>query len=175
LENRLYHFRVSLLDDSRKLVWQQMVTESPDPDLTLHLSPMPVPLISVDSQTGARRPATQPFAWDECPQDARRHVAIFQTAEAVGFPRGINLNFNLAFEDQPGDTSPRLGISATTMRAPIVDIPAHIIKIKATPPSQRTVPQRAALSKFYRHFAPGFRELRKRLAALEQQLGAVQD
>ena len=170
LENRLHDFRVSLLDDSRKLVWQRMVAESPDPDLTLYLSPVPVSLISVDSQTGARRPATQPFAWDKCPQDARRHVAVFQTAEAVGFPRGTDLRFNLAFDDQPGDISPRLDISATTMPAPIVDIPPHIIKIKATPPSQRTAPQQVALTKFYRHFAPGFRGLRKRLAALEQQL-----
>ena len=175
LENRLYHFRVSLLDESRKLVWQQMVTESPDPDLTLHLSPMPVPLISVDSQTGARRPATQPFAWDICSQNARRHVAIFQTAETVGFPGRTNLNFNLACDNRPGGGSTRLGISATTMPAPIVDIPAHITKIKATPPSQRTAPQRASLSEFYRRFAPGFRDLRKRLAALERQLGTVQD
>ncbi len=169
LENRLDRFRVSLLDESRTPVWQRLMTHPPDPSLTLHLSSIPIPLISVDPKTGAPRRAALPFAWDKPSGEAGRYVAIFRTDEVVGFREGTVLNIHVNLGTQAATASPRVRISATTMEVP-VDIPDPIAELMATPPEQRTGEQRNALAEFYRRIAPEFREVRQRLSELKQQL-----
>lgn len=174
LENRLDRFRVSLLDESRTPVWQRLVTEPPDPSVTLHLSPAPVRLACVDPETGSRRDGAERFAWHACPRDGRRHVAVFQTGEPVGFSPRTVLNLKLTIDGQSPKAAGRFRISATTKRAPVVDVPPHIAQIKSTPPEERDKRQRSALAKFYRRIAPELRFTRERLAKLEAQLRAVE-
>ncbi|MFV1965796.1 MAG: glycosyl hydrolase, partial [Pirellulaceae bacterium] len=45
LEDRLSDFRVTLLDGSRRIVWQRQVAQPPNPKRALHLSPAPVEFV----------------------------------------------------------------------------------------------------------------------------------
>ncbi len=164
LENRLSDFRVSLLDETRQAVWQERIAEPPNPRLTLDLSPMRVELV----QTLVEWTASYPT--DDA-QESARQVAILQTRRPAGYPQGTL--FRLAFPaNRPGDRTfqERLRFSVTASDPPLTDIPPSLARIIATPESQRTAEQTAALAAFYRSIAPELEPVRQRLLQLQKQL-----
>jgi hypothetical protein len=104
--------------------------------------------------------------WAIADQFGRNHLAVFETKGKVGFPGGTTLTLTL-LQQFPGKEHNigRLRLAVTTMTPPIPlkalrDDIALILKIA---PEQRTPPQKAALTSFFRQTDP---ELARRQRAL---------
>ena len=164
LEERLRGFRVSLLDESRQAVWQQQMAQPPDPQITFHLSPVPVELIPSRVSLAASQPVTGH-------EETDRHVAVMRTRQRVGFARGTKFEVVLEFKGPPaGASAGYLRMSATTMEPPIRDIPPSIAAIVATAASERTAAEASSLAAFYRSIAPKLEPVRNRLDTLKSEV-----
>ena len=167
LESRLSDFRVALLDEARKPVWQRRIARPPDPKLQLHLSPVPVEFersadVSGKASGGISR------------STAERRVLILPVANEIGFSGGTHLTVEIASDGRrPGNQPRRFRVSATTMQGPIHDIPPEIARITATPVADRTDRQSARLAAFFRLIAPQLQPIRAKCEELESELGAV--
>ncbi|MHC4401688.1 MAG: glycosylhydrolase-like jelly roll fold domain-containing protein, partial [Planctomycetota bacterium] len=179
LQTRLSRFRVSLADEAGRTVWQRLLTEPPDPQVELYLSPMPVALRNPSasfSQAGFSFAGTidadgsDQSAWGVTPQVGQRQTAVFETARSVGFQGGTTLTVNLTQSAGAGNTIGRFRISATTMKPPLYDVPPPVAKILAAGPGQRRRDDQATLAAFYRSIAPQLQPIRDRLARLETEL-----
>lgn len=163
LENRLRGFRVSLLDESRQVVWRQQVTQPPDPQIALHLSPVPIDLIP----SRVSLDASQVVIGHE---ETDRHVAVMRTKQRVGFARGTLFEVDLKFKGPAAGVNAGLvRMSVTTMESPIRDIPPSIADIVATAASERTTAEASTLAAFYRSIAPELKPVRDRLDTLESE------
>ena len=161
LETRLSPFRVSLLDESGKVVWQRLQTEPPDPNLTLALSPLPVGLRALPVPEGKTKLPGQ------------RQAFLFETDTAVGFPVGTHLAVGLSLPSGTGYPVERYRLSATALTPPLHDVPPSIAKIVANGPDRRTDQDRATLGAFYRSIAPELQPIRNRLARLKADVARV--
>ena len=169
LENRLSGFRVALLDESRKPVWESRIARPPDPRLDLHLSPVPVefaPSVDVSGQpSGGLSRGT-----------ADRRVLILPVANEIeiGFSGGTHLTVEIASDGRrTGNQARRFRLSATTMHGPIHDIPPEIARITAAPVADRTDRQSTRLAAFFRLIAAELQPIRARFVELVSELEAV--
>ncbi len=106
--------------------------------------------------------------WGIDGQTGRRHRAVFETKEDIGFPGGTILTFTLD-QQHPKHTIGKFRLSLTTTERPIrlMGTPENIVAILLTPADQRTDEQRAT---FYRYFIDRDRDMVERI-----RLNAAQD
>ena len=167
LEGRLSGFRVSLLDEARKPVWQRLVAEPPDPKLELHLSPVPVEFVR-SAVVSVVPPAKLP------PRPANRRALVLPIEREVGFSGGTDLEMRLKLKaGSTGSATQRIRVSATTMKGPLHDIPPGIARILATSIEERTDRQAAQLGAFFRSISPDLQPVRSRYGKLKAQLDAI--
>ena len=160
LESRLNGFRVALLDEARKPVWERIIAAPPDPKLELYLSPVPVEFVR---SAGLSRGAVD------------RRVLVLPVADEIGFSGGTHLTVRMAPDVARTENRARLlRLSATTMAGQIHDIPEEIAGIAATPVADRTDGGTARLAAFFRMIAPQLQPVRARLEELETQVQALQ-
>ncbi len=184
LEDRLVPLGVTLLDEQRNVVWQQVVTKTPDPVASVCLSPMPVHLTLVGPPNADRWIAVKPYD-GSLPIDAvptananadGHRVALLETRPQFGYPEGTQLRLDL-------QTTPvglrslvvdSFRISTTTMPPPLCDLPAEIATILQVERAQRNTEQSEQLAAFYRQIAPQLAPLRKRRARLRAGRGEAE-
>jgi len=168
LESRLNGFRVALLDEARKPVWERIIAAPPDPKLELYLSPVPVEFVRSADVFGKVSAGLSRGAVD-------RRVLVLPVADKIGFSGGTHLTVRMAADVARTENQARLlRLSATTMAGRIHDIPEEIAGIAATPVADRTDGGTARLAAFFRTIAPQLQPVRARLQELETQVQALQ-
>lgn len=177
LGNRLANFTISLLDDSRKVVWQETRSDFPNPSMKLSPSGrrnvklarafadysqygFPV----MDALTGKGK------GWAVGPLVASPHFAVFVAESPL--PDGPQrLTFRLEHRyNEPGFNIGRFRLSVTN-DARVVEraaLPQDVLAILDTPPDKRTGDQSAKLAAYFRSITPLLQSLRDEIARLEQ-------
>jgi hypothetical protein len=183
---RLANFRVSILDDARRVVWQQAVAEPPNPNRDL--SPSGQPAVGLGraladfSQDGfpvanaLNQPDVTQSGWAVAPQQKAPHAAVFPVSAAVGTAAPTVLTFRLEHRyKSPGYNLGRFRLSTTTDARLLqrASIPADVLAIIDTPADQRGKEQKEALARYYRSVAPSLRAVRDEIARLEKSRPAV--
>ncbi len=99
--------------------------------------------------------------WAVSPKMGRKHVAVFETAEDVGFPCGTKLTVTLDQDYGTAHTLGRVRISAISAPRPIRagDFPDEISDLLAIDPSRRTKEQSARIAEHARSFDPEWKRL----------------
>ncbi|NOX56667.1 MAG: hypothetical protein GXP27_19920, partial [Planctomycetes bacterium] len=117
LQTRLVPCRVSVLDEAGRVVWQRVITDPPDPQVELHLSPVPVVFRNAPTEL---RPTRALAAAGDAGADRRRAakkgakrsqqrlVALFETTNPVGFKQGTILTVNLTLSADRGAVIERI-------------------------------------------------------------------
>lgn len=179
LETRLDRFRVSLLDDRGNVVWEQIVTDPPDPHCELYLSPQPVELVRVPKDgrpvgsgaTGEHAENASDALWSGPVKADQRDIALFETRPKFGFPMGTRLLLRL---EQRDGTLGRFRVAVTTMPTPLRDVPSETADILKIEQGKRSSQQAEQLAAFFRSIAPQLAPARQRLSRLQLQIRQVQ-
>ncbi len=178
--SRLAHFRVSVLDDARRVVWQQTVAEPPAPKR--ELSPAGKQAVAlaealadfsqkgfpVAAALGRGDPAKT--GWGVHPQVKSPHAAVFVAAAPVGDGATL-LTFRLEqrYKASPGNLGRfRLSVTNDPRVLRRAALPPATLAILDTPAEKRTKEQQDALAAHYRAIAPATKPLRDEIARLEK-------
>jgi hypothetical protein len=187
VEDRLARFRVQVLDDDRKVVWQTNVAEPPKPQREL-LTAGPRALAFARVRADFAEPAfdiagtIDPKAgpaksgWGVLPRQKERHEAVFVLGQPLAVPSPAHLTFRLEHRSKaPGANLGRFRLAVTSDPAAArwADVPPSVLAILATPEAERTAEQRTALGNHYRSIAPELKPLRDQIAALERSRPAI--
>jgi len=180
---RLNNFRVAVLGEDRKPVWESKVGEPPSPSVQLVVGgPAALTLQNatsdfdqdgfpvakaIDADAGAKS------GWAVAPQTNRAHVAVFDLAKPVGAEGGTTLTFTLTHVYGSGSTIGRLRLSATTAAPPPRALSGGISDILAVAATNRSAEQVAELARYYRSIAPELADLQQQIAKLDGQLKEI--
>jgi hypothetical protein len=90
--------------------------------------------------------------WAVAPEFGKRHVAVFELKQPLGFEGGTELTFTLDQQHGSQHTIGRFRLSATTAAKPVTadGLPDHVVAILKTSSGERSDEQRAALTAYYR-------------------------
>jgi hypothetical protein len=181
LGTRLANFRVSVLDDARKVVWQQDVAEPPSPSRELSPSGRQEIRLSqaqadfaqdgFSAAAALKQPDVTKGGWAVAPQQKSPHAAVFVAAVPVKADGPTRLTFRLEHRfKSPGFNLGRFCLSATTdPRVPQrAAVPPAILAVVDTPAEKRSKEQQEALARHYHTIAPSLQALRDEIARLEK-------
>jgi hypothetical protein len=182
---RLANFRVSVLDEAHKVVWQQDVAEPPAPKRELSPSGrQSVTLTQAQADFSQDKfpvanalnqaDATQ-SGWGVSPQQKTQHAAVFLSAAPLG-TSSVQLTFRLEQRYKTaGSNLGRFRLSVTNDPKALqrAAIPAPILAIVDTPSETRTPEQQETLARHYRSIAPALKSVRDEIAKLEKSRPAV--
>jgi hypothetical protein len=177
---RLINFRVALLNEDQKPVWETKVPDPPNPSAKLAvIGPVPVPIKSATSDFGqAEFPvakaidgdATAKSGWAVSPQTGSEHMAVFELAKPVGLEGGGTLTLTLKQSYGAQHTIGRFRIAATAAPQPPRALPRQITDILEIPKDNRSAEQTAEVARYFRSIAPELEPLREQAAQLDRQL-----
>jgi mono/diheme cytochrome c family protein len=104
--------------------------------------------------------------WAISPQMGRRHVAVFETAEDVGYAGGTRLTFTLDQQHGAEHTLGRFRLSATTGPRPIRadGLPDDVVEILALAAEDRSEAQQKRLADYHRTIDPEWQKRNKVVA-----------
>jgi hypothetical protein len=181
---RLANFSVLVLDDARKVVWQQEVAEPPSPKRELapsgrHAVALKQALADF-SQIGfpVDRALLQPdvthSGWAVTPRQKLPHSAVFISAAPAGAASAFTFRLEQRFKT-PGHNLGRFRLSVTAdPRVPQrAALPAPVLAALDTPAVKRAKEQQEVLARHYRSIAPGLQSVRDEIARLEKSRPAV--
>jgi hypothetical protein len=183
---RLVNFRVSVLDDARKVVWQQDVAEPPSPKRDLSPSGRHTVVLSQAaadfaeygfSAGSAVSPADlMKNGWAVAPKQREAHALMLVAATPVGGAGSTVLTFRL--EQRSKKTGANLGrfrLSATRDARVLrrAAVPENVLAAVDTPAAKRTPTQREELARYYRSIAPELQPVRDEIARLEKSRPSV--
>ncbi|EDY17719.1 protein of unknown function DUF1549 [Chthoniobacter flavus Ellin428] len=177
---RLANFHVSVLDEARKPVWEQVVVPAPSPSIALK---------PADGQTIALRDATADFnqegwpvskaidgdeksGWAFAPQSGHAHAAVFQTEKPLKAKEAV-LQFTLDQNYGQKHTLGHFRLLATTQAQPVRELPGHIKEILAVAAESRSAAQQAEVMNYFRPLSKTYAGLGKQLEAKRAELAAV--
>ena len=183
---RLANFRISVLDEARKPIWQQDVAQAPSPTSSFALAgPQPVAIsqaaadfsqdgfsvaTAIDGKDVSER------GWAVGPQQRSPHSAVFTFASPVGDSPETLLTIKLEhrFKD-PSYVIGHFRLSVTNDPAVgrRASLPGDLLAIVDTPAESRSEEQRNRLAEYYRSIAPQLKPVRDQIAALEKSRPAV--
>lgn len=177
---RLANFKVSLLDDKRKLVWQTIVATPPKPSTALALSSRrTVPLkraFATFSQasfpvSAAIDPASKnQKGWAIAPQFGKANSAYFipdnTPVSATGKQRLIITLAHNYKDPQYALGHFRLSYTTESKLEPRLKVPDDILAIVDS--KQRTPAQQEKLAAYYRGIAPLLKPMRDQIAQLQK-------
>jgi hypothetical protein len=180
---RLNNFRVVVLGEDRKPIWETKVAEPPSPSVQVAVG-VPAALTlqnptadfeqdgfpvakAIDADAGAKS------GWAISPQSNRAHEAVFGLFKPVGAEHGTTLTFTLKQVFGSGATIGRLRLSATTATPPPHALPGRISEILTVVSASRSAEQASELARFYRSIAPELFELQQQIAKLDAQLKEI--
>ena len=177
---RLNNFRVSVLDDARKVVWQQTVTEPPAPKR--ELSPTGKQAVALSQALADHSQDKFPVAsaigqggktkdgWAIGPQMKSTHAAVFVASAPAGNGPTL-LTFRLEHRFKTAGYNLGRFRLAVTNDARVLQrsaVPAAILAIVDTPAEKRTKEQQETLARHYRTMAPATKAMRDEIARLEK-------
>jgi mono/diheme cytochrome c family protein len=181
LGSRLANFRVLVLDDARKVVWQQAIAEPPNPKRELSPSGRQVvPLaqaVADFTQQGfavaqaLSQPDVTKGGWAVSPRQKETHTATFLPAAPLGTATPVLLTFRLEQRfHTPGHNLGRFRLAVTNdPRIPQrAKLPADVLAALAVPADKQTAEQKEALARHYRTVAPSLQAVRDEMARLEK-------
>jgi len=185
LGGRLSNFRLAVLDENRKPVWDTVVTEAPNPSADVALGgPRTVKLQSASADFSQTEGGEFPVArvidrsaggksgWGIAPQIGRPHEAVFETAGDVGDESGVTLSFTLS-HSTPAAPLGKFRLSVTTAPRPVRALPAGLADVLTLAPPQRSEEQKTELAAFYRTVSPELKAIRDQVAQVNQQIAAI--
>jgi hypothetical protein len=183
---RLANFRVLVLDDVRKVVWQQTVAEPPNPKRDLLLSGRQTVTLTqalADFSQGGFAVASvlnpvkeKQSGWAVAPQQKTAHAAVFAIAGPIDAKGTSQLTFRLEHRHKnPGYNLGRFRLSVTTDPRVLqrTSIPASMLAILDTLADKRSPEQRETLAHYYRSIAPSLQSIREEIARLEKSKPAA--
>lgn len=175
---RLANFRVTLFDESRRVVWQQSVIEPPGPKR--ELSPSRKQTIQLTQAFADHSQEGYPVSdliapkpqkgWATGPHLKQPHTALFLPGAPLAVSQGM-LTFKLEHRHtQPGYNLARFRLSVTNDPRVLqrAAVPTDVLTIVDLPLEKRTPGQLAVLAKHYRTIAPATKALRDEIAKLEK-------
>ncbi len=180
LGSRLADFRVSILDDARKPVWEQTVVPAPAPNVTLNPTEgqaialrEPTADFSQDGWAVAKAlEGAEKSGWAFLPQIGRPHAAVFETEKPVS-AKDTLLRITLDQHYGQHHTLGRFRLSATTQAQPVRELPAPIRDILAVAADTRSVEQKAELMNYFRPLSKTYAALGKQLETRRAELAAI--
>ncbi|HEX5270562.1 MAG TPA: DUF1553 domain-containing protein [Gemmataceae bacterium] len=177
---RLSNFRVSVLDDARKAVWQRTVAEPPGPKR--ELSPGGKQTVALAQAMADFSQDKFPVAaaigkgdvtktgWGVHPQVKSPHAAVFVASAPVGGGAAL-LTFRLEqrYKAAPGNLGRfRLSVTNDARVLQRFAVPPAVLAVLDTPAEKRTKEQQDALAHYYRTVAPATKPMRDEIARLEK-------
>lgn len=105
--------------------------------------------------------------WAVGSQIGKRHVAVFETKQAVKLPKGSKVKVVLDHQYKGGmHNIGRFRLSLSDAKSPVSleGLPGLIVKILATPAQQRDSAQKQQLTAYYRDIDPEAAKLRKKVS-----------
>jgi hypothetical protein len=181
---RLANFRVLVLDDARKVVWQQDVAEPPSPKRELapsgrHAVALKQALadfsqIGFPVSNALLQPDIAQSGWAVAPRQKLPHSAVFVAAAPVGASSTFTFRLEQRFKT-PAHNLGRFRLFVTTdPRVPQrAALPAPVLAALGTPAEKRTKEQQETLARHYRSVAPALQPVRAEIARLEKSWPAV--
>jgi mono/diheme cytochrome c family protein len=183
---RLANFHVQVLDDARKVVWQQEVAEPPSPQLELSCSgrknvalTQAVADFSQDKfpvSAALKQTDLSASGWAVAPQQSAPHAAVFLAAAPLDMEGPITLTFRLEHRyKSPGYILGRFRLSATAdpHAGPRASVPAPILAVLDLPAEGRSQEQQETLARHYRSIAPLLQPIRDEIAKLDKSRPAI--
>jgi hypothetical protein len=177
---RLVNFRVVVLGNDRKPVWETKVTDPPIPHVQLELAgPATVTIKGASAdfdQPGfpvakaIDSDATAKSGWGIFPQTGKSHVAVFQLTQPIRTDVNGSLTVTLNQSFGSEHTIGRFRLAVTQSPQPLGAVPSHIGEILAIGAEQRTSDQVDELARYYRSVAPELQALRMQITRLEREL-----
>jgi hypothetical protein len=178
---RLVNFRVILLDDERKVLWQQDVAVPPSPQR--ELSPSGKLSVGLAQAFADHEQPSFPVAnavnqkdltksgWAVAPLVGKPHAAVFVAKQPLGTPTPAALTFRIEHKyHTPGFALGRFRLSVTNDPGVLerAKVPADILAIVDLPADKRSREQLERLAGHYRSLAPALKPIRDEIAKLEQ-------
>jgi len=186
LHTRLKDFKITVLDEARKTVWETTVAKSPNPNGEYSLSGVRGVTFAAAyadfSQSGfaatnvldGKNPNNT--GWAIAPQVAKPHALTLIPAAPVKISVGSKLNVKI--EQLSAHENHTLGHFRISMTddprvTEYAKTPAAVLVILKTNQVKRTAAQRLELTKYYLTIAPELKKQRDQLAKVEKQLAAA--
>lgn len=178
LQTRLDRFRVSLLDDQGRVVWQQVVYDFPNPKCELCLSPQPIKLVQVPSESWLTSDEKMhpPFGsrntevWDGPQEVSQRDGIIFEMRPAIEYKGGAKLVLTL---EKSAGIPDDLEVAVTTMSKPLRHVPFEVEELLRIQRNQRSSEQQETLAAYFRSITPQLKPIRERLQRLSSEIRQV--
>ena len=162
--SRLVNFRVTLLDDDRKVVWSRDVKESPSPSAEWRLGgPQPVKLADAFAETTDGTTPARTLVLDDGKTTwvgGGPLKVVFDQPFAV--PTGIPVS---VFLDGTESTDWTISSVAGAALGERLKVPATVRAVLDVPADKRTKEQLDAVAKHYHGVAPALQKLRDEIAA----------
>ena len=187
LQSRLSNFRLAVLDENRKSVWEQTIKEPPNPSTAFELDGSKVLLFAAafaDTNRaglelkGVIEEQGKKKGWVLEPDDHKRHHLTLLPAQRVEVPSGSRLRLTLEQKAQQDNCPPallRISASDDERTSEYASVPDFVLQLLSVRPAVRVDQQRAALSEYYRaNIEPALKPQRERLAQAKKQLAAIQ-
>ncbi len=186
LHTGLKDFRIVLLDENRKVVWETTVAKSPNPNSGYGVSgargitfAAAYADFSQDGFAAANVLNTKEpenSGWAIAPHVAQSHSLTLIPQAPLEVPMGSTLNIKI--EQLSKHVNHTLGhfqiaVTEDERASEYATTPAPIRAILDLPNSARTDAQGATLSKYYLTITPEFKEQRTKLAQLQKQLAEI--
>ncbi|MEP6671786.1 MAG: DUF1553 domain-containing protein, partial [Chthoniobacter sp.] len=180
LGSRLADFRVSILDEAHKPVWEQAIVTAPSPSVSLNPAEgqgialrEPTADFSQDGwPVGKALEGHEKGGWAFLPQIGQAHAAVFQTEKPVEVKDAV-LKITLDQRYGQHHTLGRFRLSATTQAQPVRELPNRIREILAIAAGTRSAPQQAELMNYFRPLSKTYAGLGKQLEAKRAELAAI--
>ncbi len=168
---RLHDFSVKILDEEHRIVWQTMVKEPPDPNISFVFSgPRTLRLSDLNQWQGQ----------DKHNVDINRNDSSIDITFPLkeGKPNYLIAEVNGNVQLKPGELVIKLTsvecsiseVSITKTKSPFVNIPNRLNNMLLADKDTYTENQKARLERFYRSIAPSLEPVRVRSNTLKEQL-----
>jgi Protein of unknown function (DUF1553)./Protein of unknown function (DUF1549)./Planctomycete cytochrome C./F5/8 type C domain. len=188
LGGRLAGVRLELLDENRKVLWLREVKEAPSPKVTYGLNGMdPLQINNVFADTFAGKSDLKDLVqqdrdpnekkgkgWAVNTDDEKRHYLTLLMEKPIETVAGSKLQVIIeqkARHDHCPPTLFRISSSQDERMAEYATLPEALLHSISEHASERSEPERAALSEYYRaNVEPALKPERDRLAALKKEM-----
>lgn len=183
LHTRLADFRVTVLDEQRRLVWEQHLKTAPNPSVEFSLSGARAiefaTAFSDFSQAGFEAAAVlknddpAKKGWAIGPEAGKPHELTLIATQPVDAPAGSTLALTLEFASQHENHTLgcfRISVTDDARAAEFARIPLAIRTLLKAPHEERSEAEQAEVARHYLTIASALQADRTRLATLRKQL-----
>ena len=184
--SHLNNFKVILLDEAKKVVWEETVVKAPNPNVTLSLNgSRAVPLakafadysqMGFEAENVFNDKKAKQKGWAIGGDTGKPHTLTLIPDAPVAVPEGSRLIVTIEQSSTNADHLLghfRVRYSSEAKAAEFIAIPQEIQAILAIESSKRTAEQQKKLGEYVIASAPETKALREKIAAIEKQRDAM--